>query len=1387
MPDIARTFAVIFFLAAVVCSADEAEEPPLNQHGLLASYHSDGATFQRIDSHIALDVTNELADFRLSRGKFDVTWTGQILIPSDGTYRFFAHAIGQVESVEVGEHALTASHSHGWWESNEVHLAAGLKAIRIRFGGTSSRARLVLFWAGPNFAREPIAPRWFVPPADFPQADEYNQYVRGWELTQALQCAACHALPGNSLAAAPIDSFAGNISPEWMVNWLSGSSFNSSSHRMPDFELSVDQARAVTTDLLTEDAPDDVDKLPGNVEKGRQLFLTVGCLACHRVGDLGSDDLLDGGDLSDIGNKRTVNFFTTWLRNPDRISAAHRMPVFELSKHEVVDLTAYLNSLRTSEFTPANLESSDAAAGQRLVSQLGCAACHASERHTRPERTRLDPTLDFQSDHCLNRPNGTRPGYRLSKSDQSAVFASWQFRPHRISLIRKNNCLNCHSRDGSVGNTPIANAVFGKHPGIAPHVAALSAPTLTSIGDKLTDEALANAIRGEAQRLRPWLAIRMPRPALTRGEQAELHRQLVAHDRVPPYVDAPSARSRYSDAALRTAGARLVTAQGFGCASCHDIGKHTPTESPLNARGPQLAGGADRIRPTWFHRWVSDPLRIHPRVEMPAIRIPVRGVLGEMLNDQIAAVWTVLKDKHFTPARPDAVRVVRYHRRTDRTANVLTDGVRINDDQLFIKPILIGLRNRHNVLFDFEKSRLSGWWIGDTARQYNEGKVWTWRSGQANLMAKDLAETDFTLVRIADDKEIMPTQAGQFRAILDGWRHEIDAVIFQHRLRFDLPEKEQLVTIKLTQRISPVTGQSNSWCRQVESNDIPRGYELHWHYRSGSSDLVSIRRGAGTHNEQLGTLVLMPHQAFETHHRPAETNDGKPVPAVIERARVASVTYQANVPNNEFFIAEGQKLAPRTQPVTAVPGFDGVRLSLPEDIMPIALAWRTSKVLNGRIANERLVVCDMKGRVWLATDSNEDGLPDTVTQFGDELATPYGAFATPHYVDVVTKYAALRLWDKDADGVVEGTEVLVDGWGHTDDYHDWAVGLPRTPAGAYLVALPCQQDDRSAAAGALRGRVLRLVPRETTRHNPRRFSIEEISAGHRFAMGIAQNRNGDIFVTDNQGNYNPFNELNHVLRGKHYGFINRLEKKADFKPELTPPAIDIPHPWTRSVNGIAFLETPDALMASGRQRYFGPFEGHLIGCEYDTRRLIRLSLHRVADTVQGAAYPLSYEDDERAAQLTGPITAMIAPNGDIYIGNIRDAGWGGGGNHGNVVRLRPQLDRLPAGIGEVRAEQGGLRIKFTRAVDRDRMSDTSRYAVSSYTRVSTPQYGGDDKHRRPEEITGLVVSDDAKSVLVQLPKWRAGYVYEVRLQNMTADDAEFFPSFAFYTLRVAPQ
>ncbi|HYT93117.1 MAG TPA: hypothetical protein VEL76_30645, partial [Gemmataceae bacterium] len=214
---------------------------------------------------------------------------------------------------------------------------------------------------------------------------------------------------------------------------------------------------------------------------------------------------------------------------------------------------------------------------------------------------------------------------------------------------------------------------------------------------------------------------------------------------------------------------------------------------------------------------------------------------------------------------------------------------------------------------------------------------------------------------------------------------------------------------------------------------------------------------------------------------------------------------------------------------------------------------------------------------------------------------------------------------------------------------------------------------------------------------------------------------------------------------------------------------------------------PKALRDKLGRDLFGPLEGHLIGCEYDTRRLIRMTLQRVGDTFQGAAYPLSIPPQDTARGFLGPLVCEVSPRGELYVGSIRDSGWGAGNNVGEVVRVRVEPERLPCGVAEVRAMRDGFTIDFFRPIDRKLAGQAASYSIESYRREATPAYGGPDRDRRTEKVKDVTVAPDGRRVMLRLGELRAGFVYELRLRNLAPGGGEFHPAEAHYTLRVRPE
>jgi hypothetical protein len=511
---------------------------------------------------------------------------------------------------------------------------------------------------------------------------------------------------------------------------------------------------------------------------------------------------------------------------------------------------------------------------------------------------------------------------------------------------------------------------------------------------------------------------------------------------------------------------------------------------------------------------------------------------------------------------------------------------------------------------------------------------------------------------------------------------------------------------------------------------------------------------------------------FDTEH------DGRvTIPRKPDGTAELTLEYTTAWPVDRF-VSDPPELPPRPgKTLDLVPGFETTRLPLRSEIMPTGLAWRT---------DGKLVVASLKGRIWLADDNDGDELEDRLSLIADGFSAPYGVNVARladgrEAVDVVDKTALTRLYDENGDEAADRAETLVAGWGHSEDYHGWIAGLPRDDAGNYFVAV----SQRDGPKEHLRGRVLKLSPREPTPDNPRRFGLETISVGSRFPLGIARNARGELFVSDNQGNYTPFNEINHVQQGDHFGFLAPQDPREQSALAKKGPAVAIPHPWTRSVNGICFLETPPAVREKIGRDLFGPFEGHLVGCDYDPRRLVRISLQQIDGRFQGAVYPMSLPPSEDEDAMLGPIVCHVAPDGDLYIGGIRDSAWGAGRNTGELLRLR--IQDLPPGIAEVRSESVGLVVQFTRPLDAARLSDRDAYSLESFRRIPTPAYGGDDVDRRREAIPSVEVAPGGRQVKLILESMQPGRVYELRVRGLTGEGEQFFPAQAYFTYGPIPQ
>jgi mono/diheme cytochrome c family protein/glucose/arabinose dehydrogenase len=1330
--------------------------------GLIARYSAGDRSIERVDSDVQFDWERDAPDQRLPSGPFAAHWTGKLLIRSENRPRLHLFLRGEASIALDGRVVLMGSRDQpGWISSEPLDLDADEYALDARYRSTGGNAVVRLFWSSETSTLEPVPPQSLAHAA---RRADLEELARGAALYATYRCNRCHRRAHEALspAAAAIPYLALGALPGALKGQLTDPHGARRHPSMPMFGFNDDDADAIAAYLSAEVAavemspPPAVDRTDA-FRRGELLFRSVGCLACHTRDEQGTHSPASGGDLTRIGQRRTEAWIATWLKEPARLNPAHRMPVVPLSDAERRELAIYLAGLepRAAEETmTAKPAPAAIARGRTLVQAARCAACHDDGKPADPRVASLVKPVADWSKSCIEAdPDQTimRLGYGLPESERRALRAyvaahsvpySPESRPVAAQrILLHNNCLSCHERDGGAGLGLVAKRVCEQDPDLIGQSESLLPPDLTAAGDKLHDRFLEKAVAGLQEKSRlPWLRVRMPAFRHSAEDIAILSRFLIDHDRLPDSAPEAFAHGGAPPAVLdeeeqRKIGQVVAGARGFNCVACHKVGGFEPRNVALATRGSDLYALSIRMRPEFFRRWVRSPIRVVPNMEMPSFDKPLPELLGGDYSVQIEALWAALNDPRGAPTL-DTSRVEQIARVDPGMSPIVIRDVfntgNTLEARLVARAFAMGFESGAGGLFDLDTMTLRAVWSGPFARQRALGKSWFWEPAGAASVFDARDEPDLSL-RPAGQNDVPSLSArresGRFGRLV---RYESrgQGVSLEYRLAFDLPRKA--IELRVLDEFSPVLDPSNARAtalrRLVRVENVPDGYDVQWNLAAteGRPDAVTTPLGRTSAGASGETTYALPRPSVGDTIVPAETS------AVL-----------------------------RSEAIHSVPGYDGIRLPLPWSIMPTAITWT---------ARGQLALCSLKGHVYLAHDSDGDGLEDRLSVFEEGLAAPYGLIADGPDLIVAHKPELLRLRDTNEDGRADVRQVQASGWGYTDDYHDWTTGIVRDSRGRLYVGTGSDyaRRGRSREQGKWRGKVLRIE---------RDGEIAIMGHAFRYPTGLAITPDDQVFVTDNQGVQNTFNEINHLVPGGRYGVPSLFEEQFD-GPALAP-AIQIPHPWTRSVNGIFFL--PDTPAAE-------PFAGHGIGCEYDNRFLVRFTLQRVGETYQGAVYPFSRAPEkETSGQFRGTLCGAVAPNGDLLIGSFLDSGWLGGPNVGDLVRLR-RSETLPCGIREIRAFEDEFHISFTTPIDRDRGARRESFTVTGATRNWQGTYATPDSGRHVLEVRAVDIAPDGLLAVVKTDPPRPGHVYEIACGRIARQREEpLWPAVGHYTMNRVPQ
>lgn len=459
--------------------------------------------------------------------------------------------------------------------------------------------------------------------------------------------------------------------------------------------------------------------------------------------------------------------------------------------------------------------------------------------------------------------------------------------------------------------------------------------------------------------------------------------------------------------------------------------------------------------------------------------------------------------------------------------------------------------------------------------------------------------------------------------------------------------------------------------------------------------------------------------------------------------------------------------APRTLRAREEAAYPVTTCPLPPEVV---LEVGGLELVRGPDGGPRVLAATRRGEVW-AVDGFAGAEPSTdvrVSLAAEGLHEPLGLLRDGPTVLAACRGELLRLEDADGDGHFETQTTVGEGWPLSGNYHEYNFGPARAPDGSLWITTNKPFGDQPFGVAQWRGFALRILPGG---------EVKPMCAGLRSPAGVGAAPWGELFYTDNQGEWCGASKLSLLVAGSYHGHPHGIsgtdEQEWTFpRPKALPdgetyadlaasgeyPAFQMPAVWFpydtmgRSPSGFVWDQTGGA---------FGPFQGQLfVGDQYEAA-VFRVDLERVRGHWQGACIRF------REGLACGVIRLAWTPGGALLVGES-DRGWG---SKGSLTEGLQRLDWSGVTPFEVhtmrlRKEGPGFRLRFTAPADPTSLADPAAYSMESFTYAATARYGSPELDRAEVRVVEAVPHADGRGVDLTLEGLREGYVHSLSLPGV---------------------
>ncbi|MBO9573404.1 MAG: hypothetical protein J7497_14535, partial [Chitinophagaceae bacterium] len=463
------------------------------------------------------------------------------------------------------------------------------------------------------------------------------------------------------------------------------------------------------------------------------------------------------------------------------------------------------------------------------------------------------------------------------------------------------------------------------------------------------------------------------------------------------------------------------------------------------------------------------------------------------------------------------------------------------------------------------------------------------------------------------------------------------------------------------------------------------------------------------------------------------------------------------------------------------------------------------------LPNGDVAMATRRGDVYII--ENPTGDQPYFRRFAVGLHEPLGLAYKDGSLYCAQRGELTKLTDKNLDGVAD-EYASVYSWPLSGHYHEYSYGPKFAADSSFFVSLNLAFGDNEGWRGVSkvpwRGWILKINGTN---------QIEPFATGLRSPCGLGI-IDGELFYSDNQGDWMPSGGIMHLKKGTFAGnpaglvwssmpnspvkltldqhkavFDERrkLDKKgrpiqpqnqdtgkfdypADLKkafPEAQLPAVYLPH-------GILGVSSSEIVTIPKGQ--FGPFEGQVLVGDQGQSKISRIYLEKVNGEYQGVAW------DFAAGFRSGVLRMSWTPDGYLFVGET-NRGWGSAGDANQGVQKLNWTGKVPFEMLKVNAMPDGFEIEFTKPVNKKIAEDIANYQVERFTYKYHPVYGSPVMNQGNCPVKGIKISDDGKRVRLIVDSLQKTYIHVLRLDSIRSatEDLSLLHPVAYYTLHNIPE